>query len=183
MAQLTRETHSLRRETHELGGLLEQSRSECNDLKNKLDEVQLHAATSAPVGLLSLEESLRDARSPVNATNEEDSDIASDNSSLTSSAPPTPSSTTNTDATISTPSSIAPTGPRTPLMLPLGENEKQVDSFSIEEYFFLSATAVKIDLAVKHAEHSDLVFRMDAHALYKEVLKQQIPFHEWWVLF
>lgn len=61
-----------------------------------------------------------------------------------------------------------------------GERAVVIDSFTIEEYFFLSATAVKIDLAIKHAEHSDLVFRMDANALYREVQRQQIPFHEWY---
>lgn len=62
LATLTRENHSLRREVEELSCLLEQTRTECSELRSKCEELQLHATANdeaAPLGP-SLEDSLRE---------------------------------------------------------------------------------------------------------------------------
>jgi len=49
-----------------------------------------------------------------------------------------------------------------------------------EEYFFLAVTAVKISCAMKAPVGAVGAFRVNADALYQQLLEAEVPFHEWY---
>mmetsp|Transcript_27588 Transcript_27588/g.42472 ORF Transcript_27588/g.42472 Transcript_27588/m.42472 type:complete len:162 (-) Transcript_27588:9-494(-) len=49
-----------------------------------------------------------------------------------------------------------------------------------EEYFFLAVTAIKISCAMKAPIEATGAFRVNADALYQQLLESEVPFHEWY---
>ena len=61
------------------------------------------------------------------------------------------------------------------MMLPRGNMDARC-----EEFFYLAATSIKIQMAIQNPQFSDGVFRINIKALHDQAIQSDVPFHEWY---